>query len=337
MQYVAFTTKGLEKITQSELQKLLGLKIIQTGDKRIIFETVSDFNSLSSLRTVDDIGLLIGQVENVTKVSQILDFIKTIDLDEVKKELRIFREIEQKFSITISSARSSLNTKELLPALAFVVKEKYGLSFVELEHNNLDIKVFIDHTDVILSVRLTEKSLHNRIYKKLSRPGSLKPTVAAAMVQLATEYKKHNKIVDNFCGSGTILCESLVAENFVYGGDIDPESVNMAKSNLDNLSHNYGRVTTLDAKKSGWPDKFFDIAISNLPWDKQIKIESITELYEGILREYARILKPEGVLCALVGKPELFVKYAKKYFPLKTIKEIKIGLLGQNPTIVLLK
>jgi len=338
MKYIAYMTKGLEQVSEEELLVRVRAMILHKGDKRIVFESDADIDLLMGLRTIDDLGFYIGSMEGVTNCAQILEYISTLDLNVAKTYLEGYRKVDDTFSLTVSAARSSLNTRELIPEVASRVKEVYKLSFVELSHDNFDFKIFIDRKDVLFSVRLTQISLHNRLYKKYSLPGSLKPTVAAAMVQLATKFSSGNIIVDNFCGSGTILCECLLADNIVYGGDINLESVIIAKKNLENISEkNIEIITTLDAMKSGWRSSFFDIAISNMPWDKQIKVESITDLYEGTIREYSRILKVDGVLCALVGKPELFIKYAKKYLPEKTIQQIKIGLLGQNPTIVLVK
>ena len=92
----------------------------------------------------------------------------------------------------------------------------------------------------------------------------------------------------------------------------------------------------LNAVDTNWQSAYFDCAISNMPWDKQIKITSITDLYAGTLTEYKRIVKPHGTICLLVSKPELLIKHAKKIFPNSDIRSYRMGLLGQNPTVVLI-
>ena len=122
----------------------------------------------------------------------------------------------------------------------------------------------------------------------------------------------------------------------IFGGDIDPGSVEITKKNLSGLEYkNEERIKVQDATKTNWPTGYFDAAVSNLPWGKQVEIASITNLYEGTLREYARILKGDGVLCAIISRPDLFVKYAKMFFPNKKISQYRVGLLGQTPTIIL--
>jgi 23S rRNA G2445 N2-methylase RlmL len=339
MKYIAYTTKGLEFIAEEEIKSKLNAKIQEVADKRIIFDSNASYEQLVQLTTVDDIGLLIAHKENITSAQNILEILENIKFDELRKTLSTFREVENNtFSITTSFARvKHINIQQVVSAVSETISQKYDWKFEELQHTNFDIRIFIDKVIMYISVRITKESLHHRSYKTHSASGALRPTVAAAMVLLATKGKQHAKVVDNFCGSGTILTEALRMGNDISGGDINPESVIAAKKNLKNLSSNQEKnIHILDATKTAWPSHFFDCTISNLPWDKQIVIKSITELYEDTIQEYTRILKDDGVLCVLVSKPELFIKYTKKYFPNKDIVQYKIGLLGQTPTIVLL-
>lgn len=340
MRYIAYTTKGLEEVTKLELQvKLEGIVFEEISDKRIIFTTDKPIEQLVELKTVDDLGILINQVNDLNSLDQLVDLLSVEKLKEVQRFIKNFREIRDKsFSITVSIAKSNLKSAEVTSLVQKCLKENLKWEYIELDHTNFDIRVFVDDRKTYISVRLTQESLHNRAYKTNSKQGSLKPTVAGAMVILATNFQKDLKVVDNFSGSGTILCESYLLGSQVYGGDIDPESTEITKKNLINLGYNTeDKIRPLDARKTCWPENYFDCAISNLPWDKQIEVTSITDLYENSVKEYFRILKPTGKLCAIVSKPELFIKFIKKFRPEANIKELKIGLLGQNPTIVLAK
>ena len=147
--------------------------------------------------------------------------------------------------------------------------------------------------------------------------------------------KESSKLVDNFCGSGTILAEAHILEFNIYGGDIDIKNVMNTKKNLSNLNFKqFENIKEVDATKTKWQSNFFDFAVSNLPWDKQISVERITDLYIKTLEEYKRILKPNGRLSLLVHKPQILIRYAKKYFPNHKIESTKISFTGQSPTIV---
>ena len=179
-----------------------------------------------------------------------------------------------------------------------------------------------------------KKSLYKRKYRKCELKGALKPTIAAALCYLIFP-KKGEKLVDNFCGSGTILCEGFLYGLDPYGGDISPEAVSCACENIKQLSPNLmTHIKCLDAKKTNWPDSYFDHAISNLPWGKQVNLEGVVKLYSSTIAEYARILKEDGSIVLLGMKPNLIIKHLKKNFPNYKIEKFKIGFLGQNPWVV---
>ena len=58
-------------------------------------------------------------------------------------------------------------------------------------------------------------------------------------------------------------------------------------------------------------------------------------LVDTSIKEYSRILKKESKIGIITTKPELIIKYLKKYFDIQDIEEYRIGYLGQVPTIVL--
>ena len=338
MKYIAYTTKGLEQVSSDEIKHLLPeAEIGEIKTKRIVFETDNEPQILLQLRTVDDVGVLVSKT-GASTTEDVVSFAETLDFNEAISVIEQVRDIGKKFSITATLAGvQGYKSGELIERLSKVFTSKMGLQFSEIERLGFDIKIFVDRNEVYCSVRLAEESLHNRRFKTHSKEGSLKSTIAASLVQLACGWDTNLKVVDNFCGSGTILAEALLAGNQVFGGDIDPESVQITIKNLQNLHYKAeGKIKVLDATDTNWSNGCFDCAISNLPWGKQVEINHITSLYAGTMKEYQRILKPDGKLCLIVSNPELLVKYAKRYFPDKRVTTNKIGFLGQNPTIVLI-
>ena len=93
----------------------------------------------------------------------------------------------------------------------------------------------------------------------------------------------------------------------------------------------------LDATHAPWHNEYFDYAVSNLPYGKQIPLAYITVLYEKTLGEYIRITKPTGTICFLLTNPQLMEKYVKKYAPQAKVKAWKLGFTGQTPTIMLIQ
>ena len=70
----------------------------------------------------------------------------------------------------------------------------------------------------------------NALYKQENVPGSLKPTVAAALLSLAG-VRPGTRVLDPCCGAGTILIEAEAVQAEGWGGDIDLQIVKAAQNN----------------------------------------------------------------------------------------------------------
>ncbi|HWQ11433.1 MAG TPA: methyltransferase domain-containing protein [Roseiflexaceae bacterium] len=340
MRYIAFVTKGLEQVVVEELKHLItDVDILEVGDKRVLFDSEQPLATLTSLRTVDDLCLFVSKIESAQNIASLLSAVREADFDRPRSIISELRALKDDFSITTTMVGvESFSAAQLADAVQSDLRMRYSWSYTERDHSHFDVRIFIDRTVAYIAVRLTAQSLMHRTYKKRSKPGSLRPTVAAAMVYLATRFRGGLSIVDNLCGSGTILCEAAAIGNKVSGGDIDAESVSISVSNLKNVVARLDpQVRVLDAVKTGWPDGSFDCAISNLPWGKQVDLRSTAALFEGTIKEYSRIVKGRGTVCVLTPRSEPLIKYAKKYMQGCQIKLIPVSFTGQSPTIIVVE
>jgi len=204
--FIAFTTKGLEHVTKKEIESELKVPITSILTKRLIF-FAEPSKKLLRLRTVDDIHILIKDALNITKE----------DVKDVIKQLSNFRKLNNNFSLTISKYKSDMDLDSLRSQLSKKI-EKFGLIYTPRDRTNLDFRIHIEGSNISFSCRLLEESLYKRKYRKCELKGALKPTIAAALCFLVSP-KKGEKIVDNFCGVGTILCEAKLQGLEIYGGD----------------------------------------------------------------------------------------------------------------------
>jgi 23S rRNA G2445 N2-methylase RlmL len=330
MRFVAFTIKGIEGIVEQELREQVGaIEIAHRSDKVILFDYEGSLEPLTKLRTVDDIGIYICTLEPSKKLDLSL-------VSQVVKSLTSFRHIDTTFSVTTSIVSVEIDKEEY----AHLITEELGNSGLILtsdNRTNLDFRIFLNREIGFLSIRLTQEPLNKREYEVGNYLGALKPTIASAMVQLAKyDLPKDARLVDNFCGSGTILCEAQLHGFQVYGGDINPKAVTLTKQRLKLVKHTVSENIKLqDATKTKWNIGYFDCGISNLPWDKQHAINHVTDLYAKTIKEYSRILKPTSTLCIICHKPDLLSKLIKKEFGVTTVKQIDIGYLGQTPSILI--
>jgi len=332
MKLLATVTKGLEDISVSEIEEIGGINL-EVSQKYIYFD-IEDIKKCADLRTVDDVFL------KVKKTTYYENFAK--DLEEVLAEglvsIKELRDKSQKISITISIYKNSKVDKQgLEESIKALAESGLSLKLSREDESDYNLRVIIEENNLFVGLRLFKRALKDRDYAdRKNYMGSLRPTIAAAMIRMVSGDLKGLEIVDNFCGSGTFLAESSLFGHNPHGGDISESAVKVASSTLLNYFHiKKPDVFAQDAKETKWDDDSFDIAVSNYPWDSQIKVDSFTELYELSIREYARILKPQSALSFILTKPELMVKFIKQYFPEHKVVTRQIGYLGQTPWIII--
>jgi tRNA G10 N-methylase Trm11 len=156
------------------------------------------------------------------------------------------------------------------------------------------------------------------------RSGALRPTVAAAMVRLAGPPAA--ALLDPCCGSGTILTEAIAAGwTDVYGGDIDPAAVDLARRNARDALLGVG-----DAREIALDDGAVDACVSNLPFGQQYEVQGDMDRWlRDVLRELARVTRSGGrvvLLAPAVPRPVVPAE-------LRVTDRLPLRLLGTKTTI----
>jgi len=198
------------------------------------------------------------------------------------------------------------------------------------------VLVFCDGAWALVGLRIFDRPLSHRDYKIAHVPGALRPTVAAALIQVACPDGTHHRVWDPFCGSGTILCEAFLAGHQVYGTDIDNEAVSAARDNLGTLDRSlWGRVELADSTETKTWKRHTqaDVIATNLPWGKQVSIKSKQNLYDAIYAGTGELLDRGGRAVLLTTEAER-VRARFRRLPAAVIQELKIGLLGQSPAMI---
>ena len=147
-------------------------------------------------------------------------------------------------------------------------------------------------------------------YRKLFQVrSSLKPHVAAAMLNLVGFERETGTLLDPCCGSGTILMEAASIHSGVrlYGSDIDPKCAAGAQKNLTNLSSADpgSRIYEGDARNLGalFSAGSIRYLVTNPPFGIRTgKQLNFYWFYHELLKGAARVLGPQGKIALLVGR-----------------------------------
>lgn len=191
------------------------------------------------------------------------------------------------------------------------------------------IYLFLYKDVVEVTIDTTGLALHKRGYREKSGKAPIRETMAAFMVML-TPWKKDRILLDPMCGSGTILIEAamiganiqpgvnrnFVGENFhfipkqlwakarqeaiegerneeefvIYGSDINPEMIALAKENAqlagveEHISFEVADIKDIRRKEE------YGFLITNPPYGERIgELKELEFLYKGLGRAFQKL------------------------------------------------
>jgi 23S rRNA G2445 N2-methylase RlmL len=201
------------------------------------------------------------------------------------------------------------------------------------ENAAVEFWLTIHGSTAICGLRLSDRVMRHRSYKLEHRPASLRPTIAAAMIRLA-EVRPRHIVLDPMCGAGTLLAERLVAAREirggctpVWGGDVEFSAVRAAAVNLRRLGS--ALLSRWDARRLPLGSHAVDRIVTNPPFGKQLgRPEAIGSLYDTIVREYDRVLRPGGQ-AVLIASAATALRSAVRAVGWKSLRQVKIRVLGQ--------
>lgn len=162
-------------------------------------------------------------------------------------------------------------------------------------HTGLSLRIHLADSRATVAVRIGPHPLHRRPYRVSTRPGSLHPPVARALALLAGLRPAH-RLVDPFCGAGTIPIEAELACRDVHaaGFDVDDGAVASARANGAAAGV---RASFLRADATALPlhDAAVDRVATNPPWGSAAAPAGALASAPGLAwRELARVMKPDG-------------------------------------------
>lgn len=335
----AIVTRGLEAVCAEEMGRLPGLVVDSVGYRRITGACDAPLEGLLSLRTVDDVFLDIAQWSGIGRLRSSLvklhGLSAKLDLFPAARLCAMLRPVRQPpgFSVTANFVgKRNFNSEEIKQAVSGGILTAHpGWTYnPDDSAADLNVRIFIEHDSAHVGMRIGQTPLHRRPYKRRHVPGSLKPTVAAALV-LMSEAEPGMRVLDPCCGAGTILIEAALSRCDVVGGDIDRTAIDAANSNAQAADVSI-ELCEWDAQQLPLAAASVDRILCNLPWGREVEVTTqVKALYRQILSQMQQVLAPNGRMVLLTNAPHLV--NLEGY---RCEEKIEISLFGQTPTILLL-
>lgn len=163
-------------------------------------------------------------------------------------------------------------------------------------------------------------------------PWSTNPVVAEVLVRLA-KIRPGDRVVDPFCGTGTILraVRRRTPAADVIGTDHDPYALGLAAAN------GCRELARAKAEALPYEDKSVDRVVTNLPFGKQVGSHQLNRtLYPAVLRELDRVLTGDGRVVLLTEDKSLLQNAIQRHRALKVVRQRLLKYNGATPTAYVL-
>jgi 23S rRNA G2445 N2-methylase RlmL len=189
--------------------------------------------------------------------------------------------------------------------------------------DRVDWRVVLDGTTMWVGVRPFDVPLHRREWRRRTVTGSLHPPVAAAMARLAGIGDGH-RVLDPFCGAGTLLLEAhAIAPGATYLGiDRSADAIAAVHANTPGTSV---QCRTGDARSL--PGRV-DRILTNPPWDIRIAIGDLTPY----LNCWRRALHDDGRVVTILNQEQAASLIGDPAWRVLQVYEVAVA--GQHPRIV---
>lgn len=299
---MARTVRGIEEVAAAEI-RALG-RVERIGHREVLFH--ADVSGLD-LRCADDVFAVAAEIEGVGHTRAALDVltraVRSVDL----APLLAGRDVSTMDVSASFLGRRTYNRYDLEDAVGQPLAARTGLRYVSRRGGavpppGLSWRLTVTDDRALLALRLASRPLHRRPWRRVTRPGSLHPPLAAAMLRLAGPLAGR-RLLDPCCGVGTIPLEA--GDLSIVATDHAPAAVAAARAN------GLTPVAVADAGRLPLDRGAVDVVVSNPPWDRQVRATGVLGHSPGrFWSELRRVLGPHGraVLLLPAGtKPGLTV------------------------------
>jgi tRNA (guanine6-N2)-methyltransferase len=348
--YIAHTQPGFEAIAADEIAtRISGAREItrrvvpDRAGMTIFFAPTPD--KLGVLRTAEDLFGLAGYRAGVGPENKELDKIRGASREAPLVEAALVARVKVtpgtragrrlKFRVIARMAgEHEFRRVDFQRAVERGILERSDHTW-RLEEEGADVELWATMIDseFFLTVRLSDDAMRHREYKAAHRPASLRASSAAALAWLS-EPRDDDVVLDPFCGAGTILIERAHLGRYamLLGSDRDAAALAAARVNVG-ARYKPIQLENWDAGALPLGDASVNKIVTNLPWGLRYGSHGENrKLYPIWMREFARVLKPGGMMVMLTAEWRLMreLERTRKFAPSKIIR---VSVLGKSAAI----
>lgn len=259
----------------------------------VLHTSAGIIKALSVIREIDESELVSALVEDLTSVEKPTF---SVFFHATKKNQNIFKEVKTALKEKGISGR-------------YIEGSAEGASAAILSHQEVsEYGVFMLNEQLTLAKTIWVQQIDHWSMKDVEKPhrnpdkGMMPPKLARMMINfISPEIRalSEKKLLDPFCGTGTLLMEALELGWKVIGSDLSREAVTQSGENLrwfsqklslpEEYSLSHLDATQIDAQKLG--GKVHAIVTEPFLGKQQPRPEQLTNMFKGLEKQYLGILK----------------------------------------------
>lgn len=314
------TVTGLERLAAAEVAEG-NHRVIDVSKRQLLIESTTAIVD-NPPRLADDLFLIHAAATDPGHTKQALaEAVSTLRLASAPAD----------FAVTASfHGRRNYNRFDVEDLVGAALQTHSGGRYhsrrtgVAPPSDRVDWRVILDGKMLWVGVRPFAVPLHRRAWRRQTVTGSLHPPVAAAMARLA-HISAGMRVLDPFCGAGTILLEARAIEpRAIYRGiDLKKAAVRAAEQNTQVR----GSITW-QAGNSARLQGPVDRIVTNPPWDVRVGIGD----FRPYLREWRRVLHSTGLVVAILNHGQAAQLIEDPAWRVNDVYDVAVA--GQHPRIV---
>ena len=336
MKLILTTNPGIEDIVSLEAEELLRAKsenfmglpgrvLVKTGEGKLpyVFKMRSIYHVIKLVKVFPIRTSRVG-------LKDIYENLRKISLEELNSS--------QTFRITSERIGShSFTSVEVQRFAGKAIVDRYSKK-VDLKNFDVNIRCDVIGRRCVVGVQLTRDSLHKRYERPFNHPAAIKHPLAYALIRLA-EVKDGDRVLDPFCGGGTIPIE--IASIYdgkvkVVGSDINERYIEGAKLNASAAKvKRFIKFKVADARKLDKVFRKVDKIVTNPPYGVRMWWKNMKRMYEEFLISASRIVREKIVVMNLRADSFRTIIFRTKKFYVSHERVVESG--GLYPHIFVLE
>lgn len=260
-----WTFKGLESILKSDLKEKLGLES-KVAEEGILQLRTKNLHHLFSVRTFSELLVPIATASitsTETVPTKIIELIQ--NSNTVNKLLRLHEDnpnhIRYRLEIRSAYLKHYLR-KEIIRELTRALKG-FAPAFINRPSNyDVEIRLVMKNGKLRLLWKPYTIPDTRFSYRIQDIPAAISPVVGAGVVSfLKPKSTRRHRVLDPFCGSGTILIERAIAGECkeLVGIDISKRAVSAAQQNVETSGFKNIKLINNDMRKVSYCKKFDEV------------------------------------------------------------------------------